>query len=77
MPDHNNNSLHIQTRLTLAPQVTGCCSAAAFLRVQRPRDMFRFQLSRLENDVVPRWGQSNCARDVCGNGGPNGGNASP
>ena len=30
MPEHNNNNtLHIQTRLTVAPPVTGCCSAGS------------------------------------------------
>ena len=33
-------------------------SAAALLRVQRPRDMCLFQLHHLEN-VIPQWGQSN------------------
>ena len=44
-------------------------SAAALLRrVQRPQDMWRLQLSRLEN-VVPQCGQSNSSRDGGGGGG--------
>ena len=27
--NNNNNSLHIKTRLTVAPPVTGCCSPGA------------------------------------------------
>ena len=79
MPDHhhNNNSLHIQTRLTVAPPGACSCSASVLLRLQQPRDMCPIQMSRVEN-VVPQWGQLNCARVGGGGGGPNAGEkASP